>query len=214
MRKKIILAMCAFLGNGVVLNNVCAMDSPAPANVHPAPEIPDIIHGDPNAPVALIEYLSLNCGHCALFHQKYLPQLQKKYVEDKKLKIVYRHFPLDYQAAQAMIIIASLPKDQWYNAFSKALEKQSQWFPKGGLEKLAELCNIDKVACQKALNNKTLEDAVVAKRFNAEAKYDIPATPKFIIQYAGGEDVLPTAISFEDIEKKLDHYIQKSQGPK
>ena len=35
------------------------------------------VMGDPAAPVSVIEYASLTCGHCAFFHTKILPEVVK-----------------------------------------------------------------------------------------------------------------------------------------
>ena len=53
------------------------------ANIAEAGEIEgDMVMGDPNAPVTVIEYASMTCGHCAAFHTQTFPELKKK---------LYRH---------------------------------------------------------------------------------------------------------------------------
>jgi protein-disulfide isomerase len=40
----------------------------------------DFVIGDLNAPVTMIEYASLSCGHCADFHNNKLGDLKTEYV--------------------------------------------------------------------------------------------------------------------------------------
>ena len=54
----------------------------------------DIILGDINAPITIIEYASLSCIHCAKFHKNTLPKIVENYIDTGKAKMVFRHFPL------------------------------------------------------------------------------------------------------------------------
>ena len=58
----------------------------------------DHVLGRADAPVTIVEYASLTCGHCADFHNKELPDLKKAYISTGKVRLVYRDFPLDREA--------------------------------------------------------------------------------------------------------------------
>ena len=60
--------------------------------------------GDPNAPVTIIEFASLTCPHCAAFHVNTLPELEKRYIDTGKVRLVLRDFPLDQMALKASVI--------------------------------------------------------------------------------------------------------------
>ena len=49
--------------------------------------------GNENAPITLIEYASLTCGHCATFHNEVFPKIKSDYIDTGKLKFIYRDFP-------------------------------------------------------------------------------------------------------------------------
>ena len=53
----------------------------------------DYVLGDPDAPVTVIEYASLGCGHCGTFHRFVLPDLKEKYVDTGKVRFVFREYP-------------------------------------------------------------------------------------------------------------------------
>lgn len=53
----------------------------------------DMVLGDPNAPVTLIEYASVTCGACYQFHQEVLPTIKERFVDQGHVKFVFREFP-------------------------------------------------------------------------------------------------------------------------
>lgn len=52
-----------------------------------------IEYGNPDAPVTLVEYASLTCGHCKTFHETVMPTIKDEYVKTGKVKFVFREFP-------------------------------------------------------------------------------------------------------------------------
>ena len=53
----------------------------------------DIIFGDPDAPVTLIEYASWTCPACLDFHSRILPTIKTDYIDTGKVRMVFREFP-------------------------------------------------------------------------------------------------------------------------
>ncbi len=74
----------------------------------------DHVHGRPNAPITLIEYASLTCPHCADFNITVLPELEKKWVETGKVKLIYRDFPLDQVATKAAQLAECAGNDRYF----------------------------------------------------------------------------------------------------
>ena len=64
----------------------------------------ELVLGNPNAPVTVIEYASLSCHHCAEFHAGTLPKLKERYIDTGKVKLVFRDFPLEQNALRAAMI--------------------------------------------------------------------------------------------------------------
>src|SRR3989344_5210701 len=61
----------------------------------------DVVKGDKNAPVEIIEFSDFQCPFCARFYSDTLPQIQKEYIDTGKVKFVYRDFPLSSIHPQA-----------------------------------------------------------------------------------------------------------------
>ena len=57
--------------------------------------IEDMILGDPNAPITMIEYASYTCPHCGSFHQNTYPQLKADYIDTGKVKFIFREVYFD-----------------------------------------------------------------------------------------------------------------------
>jgi len=53
----------------------------------------DIIFGDPDAPVTLIEYASWTCPACLDFHSRIMPTVKADYIDTGKVRMVFREFP-------------------------------------------------------------------------------------------------------------------------
>lgn len=53
----------------------------------------DIVFGDPDAPVTLVEYASWTCPACLAFHVRILPSIKTEYIDTGKVKLVFREFP-------------------------------------------------------------------------------------------------------------------------
>src|SRR5262249_45309496 len=43
--------------------------------------LPELTLGKSDAPITVVEYASMTCGHCANFHNKVFPQLKEKYID-------------------------------------------------------------------------------------------------------------------------------------
>lgn len=55
--------------------------------------IVDMVLGNADAPVTLIEYASITCGACLQFHQAVMPTIKEDYVETGLVRFVFREFP-------------------------------------------------------------------------------------------------------------------------
>lgn len=55
--------------------------------------LPDMVLGEADAPVTLIEYASVTCPHCAEFHATVMPVIKEEYIETGKVKFIFREYP-------------------------------------------------------------------------------------------------------------------------
>jgi len=53
----------------------------------------DMVLGNANAQVTLVEYASTTCPHCAEFHESVWDQLKTNYIDTGRIRFVFREFP-------------------------------------------------------------------------------------------------------------------------
>ena len=66
--------------------------------------LPDVLEGEANAPITIVEYASMTCSHCAAFATKVYPTLKSKYIDTGKAKLILREFPLDPLATAGLML--------------------------------------------------------------------------------------------------------------
>ncbi len=176
--------------------------------VHAEVKINSIIDGDKNAPIKLIVYESLTCGHCADFHKKVYPDLKKEFIDTNLANIEFRSFPLDLAALNASII-AHCENDGKSKILHFLYRNQNKWARgtniedvNGNLKKLIKNNNFN-IDIDKCLNKKNLEDHILNDRINAVKKYDIDSTPTLIINGKKFDKTL----NFKNIKKTLEKML-------
>ena len=151
-----------------------------------ANEILPIKEGDNSSKIKLIIYESLTCSHCANFHNEVYPELKKEFIDEGKINIEFRNFPLDLAALNAAKI-AHCKNDGASDILHFLYSNQDTWI-KGSnileinknLEKLIvnSEFNLDFENC---INNKKIEDYILEERIDGFKQYEIEATPTLII---------------------------------
>lgn len=89
--------------------------------------LPDKILGSADAPVTVVEYASMTCGHCANFHMNTYPHLKKEYIDTGKVRFIFREFPLDPVALAAFMLARCMPEDKYFDTVDTLFEKQRTW---------------------------------------------------------------------------------------
>ena len=83
--------------------------------------------GNPDAPVRLVEYVSLTCGHCATFHQTGLPILVSDYVATGRVSLEMRNFPLNVFDLIAATASRCVGTDRYFDVTASLLASQRDW---------------------------------------------------------------------------------------
>jgi protein-disulfide isomerase len=72
----------------------------------------DVILGDPNAPVTVIEYGDYQCPFCARFYTDIEPLIRDQYIKTGKVKMVFRNYPFLGPESTAAAEAVECAKDQ------------------------------------------------------------------------------------------------------
>ena len=171
----------------------------------------DRVLGDENAPVTILEFASLTCGHCAAFHNERLPEVKKELIETGKVKLILREFPLDGIALKASMMLRCAPADKYYKLAEVVFANQTRWArspdPLNALTKYGMLAGLSKTKIQACMNNKDLEKAILAGLQAAQQQYTIQATPTFI--FNDGAERMQGVHAIEDIKATVEKLIAK-----
>jgi protein-disulfide isomerase len=189
MSHRRIAAFSMVLAASLTAAAAMAADAPKPpAAATPAPAgqvYREFVEGKPNAKVTVIEYASLTCPHCAHFTQEDYPALKKDYIDNGKIKYIYRDFPLDNLALGAALLARCAPGDKGMGMVVKMFNEQTKWIqaekpiePLTAYAKETGMSDKDVDAC---LQNKGILDAIRDGYSTAANLYKVQATPTFLI---------------------------------
>jgi protein-disulfide isomerase len=162
--------------------------------------LPDIVEGQANAPVTIVEYASMTCSHCAAFHHDVYPELKKKYIDTGKVKFILREFPLDPLATAAFMLARELG-DKRDAAVDLLFSQQKNWAfadkPLDGLANVLKQTGIGQEKFEAVLKDQPLYENVNKVRDRAAEKFGVNSTPTFFVNgdKYGGE------IGIEDWDK-------------
>lgn len=162
--------------------------------------------GDPNAPVTIIEYASMSCGHCAHFALDTLPDVKKNYIETGKARLVFHDFPLGGLAlAASMLNRCSTGDTKRFFGFQEVMFRSlPQWAasetPREDLTRMARFAGLSEDDVFECFENEELQKAIIAKAEEGQKKYQVNSTPTFVIN----GKIVRGALSYEDFSKILD----------
>jgi protein-disulfide isomerase len=144
--------------------------------------LPDKVLGDENAPVAVVEYASMTCGHCANFHKEAYPHLKSEYIETGKVRFVFREFPLDPVAAAAFMLARCAPEEKYFDVVDLMFEQQRSWAftqnPYESLLKFARQIGFTQESFETCLKDQALLDGIYAARDRGK-EFGVNSTPTF-----------------------------------
>ena len=187
-----------------------AAQEPDPQELAAPGPLGDKAEGKADAPVTIIEYASMTCGHCAHFAATTFPKLKEKYIDTGKVRFILREFPLDPLAAAGFMLARCAGDDKFFSVVDLLFREQAKWAyadkPVEGLQNLAKQIGFTQDSFKACLTNQELLDGVNAVRQRGAEKFGINSTPTFFINgkaYRG-------AIEFADLEKILQPLLEKA----
>jgi len=174
----------------------------------------DPIMGDSDAPITIVEFSDFQCPFCARFHTQTLPSILEEYIEQGKVKLVFRDFPIQsiHPNALPASVAAECANDQ--NKFREMhdalFEKQSEW---NKLETTEALSLFSKYASEMQLDQESFDSCLTSGKHIPEIQndlndgrdYGVTGTPGFFV---GNDQIgfveLKGAQPFESFKKVID----------
>jgi protein-disulfide isomerase len=180
----------------------------APATV-PLAEVPELVLGNADAPVTLVEYASYTCPHCATFHETVFKELKKEYIDTGKVKFVFREVYFDRYGLWAAMVARCGGETRYFGISSMLFEQQKEWAASEdpavvveNLKKIGRTAGMDDATIKACMENAPMAEAMVAKFQENSAKDKVEGTPTLFI------DGVPHGnMSYEDLKVILDEKL-------
>jgi protein-disulfide isomerase len=146
---------------------------------------PDHTLGNPDAPIVMIEYASLTCGHCRNFHENTLPDLKANYIDTGKVYFIYRNFPIDPRALGAAMLASCVQKERYFNVLDALFERQREWAtssqPLDVLFTIISQAGLTREEFDACLSNQELQQKIQAEASRAREQFGVSSTPTLFI---------------------------------
>jgi protein-disulfide isomerase len=147
------------------------------------PSLGDMALGaDEGAKVTIVEYASATCPHCAAFHKDVWPKLKSEYIDTKKIRFIFREFPLNDAAMAAFMIARAAPKDSYFPILDVLFDTLETWAksPAEGLLNIAKQAGFSEEKFNETLKNEQLARGIIEIR-DGGVKFGVKGTPTFFL---------------------------------
>lgn len=172
-------------------------------------EIQDMVLGNPESQVEVIEYASFTCVHCSDFHNGVLKELKKNYVDTNKIKFVYREVYFDAPGLWASAIARCGDGSKFFGISDLLYKDKAPWARKGSaaevadeLRKIGRLAGLENEQLEACLNDRDKFRSLVEWFQANAAEHNINSTPSFVINGKKYDNM-----SYADFAKILDEKL-------
>lgn len=163
--------------------------------------------GSPDAPITVVEYASVTCGHCATWEKSVFPKLREDYIDTGKVRFIYREFPTPPVnfAVRGFMIANCAAEDKFFANIALQYERQEAIFnsknPAAEYEALAKASGLSAADYKACIENEA-ELERLNKVIEGGQDAGVTATPSFFIN---GEK--KSVYSIEDFDKEFAAFV-------
>ena len=155
----------------------------------------DPIRGNPEAPITIVEFSDYQCPFCARFYAQTLPLLLEEYIDEGKVNLVYRDFPVQriHPNALSAAVAAECADEQgkYWEYHDTLFEKQNAW---AKLDSNSAISTFSQFATEIELEQQQFDNCLKSGKYLDEVQadfsdgknYQVTGTPGFFI---GNEDI-------------------------
>lgn len=173
--------------------------------------LPDMVMGQQDAPVTLIEYASFTCPHCASFHENVVDRLKADYVDTGKVRFIHREVYFDKFGLWAGLVASCGGAPKYFAIADMIYDTQRDWIGNGqdatvaaNLRKIGLKAGLSEDQLNACLNDQARAQQMVATYQKNATADDISATPTLVINGTKHSNM-----SYEDLKAILDKVLAK-----
>ena len=195
-----VFALVALVAGGYAVLGLQGSGSPLPENPlvgsASAQEAADIdtstivemVQGNEDADVTLIEYASYTCPHCANFHAGPYKQLKADFIDTGKIKFIYREVYFDRYGLWASMIARCAGPEKFFGISDLIYKEQSNWARAGGaseivdeLRKIGRLAGLENDQLEACLMDANKAQTLVTWYQENATRDGVESTPSFVL---------------------------------
>lgn len=177
----------------------------------------DPVIGNPDAPITIIEFSDFQCPFCARFHIQTLPLILQDYIDQGKVKLVFRDFPIQsiHPNAVPAAVAAECANEQgeFRKMHDLLFNNQNEWNNQETVKAIsifsqyADAIQLDQETFDSCLSSgKYIEE--IRKDLDDGRKYGVTGTPGFFV---GNDQLgyveLKGAQPFDSFKKIIDAHL-------
>jgi Protein-disulfide isomerase len=155
-----------------------------------------IVVGNPDGDVTLVEFFDYNCGYC----RAAVPDLAALIAEDPNLKVILKEFPIlsneSIDAARVGVLVSRTDADYW--AFHQALFSSRGKVDKAIALQAAAEQGLSQVDLELRMGEENVARTIQGSYEIAQA-LGITGTPTYII----GNEIIPGAIGADELRSRI-----------
>lgn len=184
------LALVAALG---AFGTAAAAQDTAPATTRGAekPVVADMVMGQADAPVTIMEYASYTCPHCADFHSNVMEKLKAEYIDTGKVKLVFREVYFDRYGLWAAMMARCGGEMRYFGIADVLFDTQREWAGSNdpavvvqNLKRIGKTAGMDDATIDQCMQNGDMAQAMV-ETYEANVKADgVEGTPTIFVNGA------------------------------
>ena len=205
-RRSILLAGAAVAGLGLAPALAEAPAKPVVlAELLTPPALGDMALGaDAGAKVTIVEYASATCPHCAAFHKDVWPKLKADYIDTKKVRFIFREFPLNDPALAAFMIARAAPKESYFPLIDVFFDTLQTWAqdPATGLLNIAKQAGFTQEKFDATLRDEKLAKGIMEIR-DGGVKFGVQGTPTFYVN----DKQLDGEVTYDTLKAEIDKLL-------
>jgi protein-disulfide isomerase len=158
----------------------------------------NIVLGNPEGDVTLVEMFDYNCTYC----RQALPDMAALLADDPKLKVILKQFPIltsgSVDAARVGVLVSEDPKIDYWQFHQKLFSLRAGEVGADQALQIAEQLGGNRVEMMLDMNGKVATDAI-QQSYDLAKALNIGGTPTYIL----GDELIPGALPLEQLRQKI-----------
>lgn len=142
--------------------------------------------GNPKAPVKVVEYASLSCGHCAEFNEKTFPAFKKKYIDTGRVHYTLKEVltPPQQVAAAGFMMARCAGPSKYFKVVDEVLRSQARWGKEPLLpifQGIAKANGMSEAQLEACINDPAGQKALADRVQRGVTQDKVEGTPTFFV---------------------------------